>query len=403
MNELFFIGLLIIIGYFAGLLLEKAGIPKIIGYIITGVIFSPYTFEFVPENILRSTSPLIDTCLGFIIFEVGGSLKWSKLKNYKKQLVNILLFESLTTYILIISVLVAAGYIFADLFTVAPLWIFILALLLAPMGAPTDPTATFAIIHEYGAKGNVSNTIIEVAALDDAMGVFLFSLSTSAAFILAGDSGSSISISLLKAFYTITGALCFGFLCGWLTRIISNFLNIRNEGQWIVLLAAFIIFTFGLSSMLGLDEILAVMAFGAYTTNFNEQQEQIFNIIERYTEELIILFFFLLSGLHIDITAIPNAAPIIGIFVIFRILGKYFGARTGAYFGGAPKEVRKCIGGGLLPQGGIVIGLALMISQDPAFGIISDTLLATVMGSTVLNEIIGPFGAKTALKKAGEI
>ncbi|HCW93167.1 MAG TPA: cation:proton antiporter, partial [Flexistipes sinusarabici] len=92
-----------------------------------------------------------------------------------------------TTYILIISVLVAAGYIFADLFTVDPLWIFILALLLAPMGAPTDPTATFAIIHEYGAKGNVSNTIIEVAALDDAMGVFLFSLSTSAAFILAGD------------------------------------------------------------------------------------------------------------------------------------------------------------------------------------------------------------------------
>jgi len=258
-------------------------------------------------------------------------------------------------------------------------------------------------MHEYSAKGELSNTIIEVAALDDAMGVFLFSLSTSAAFILAGDGSSSISISLLKAFYTITGALGFGFLCGWLTRIISNFLNIKNEGQWIVLLAAFIIFTFGLSSMLGLDEILAVMAFGAYTANFNEQQEQIFNIIERYTEELIVLFFFLLSGLHIDITAISGAAPLIGIFVIFRIFGKYFGARTGAYFGGAPKEVQKCIGGGLLPQGGIVIGLALMISQDSAFGIISDTLLATVMGSTVLNEIIGPFSAKTALNKAGEI
>jgi len=403
MNELFVIGLLLIIGYSAGLLLEKAGIPKIIGYILTGIVFSPYSFEFVPESILESSSPLIDTCLGFIIFEVGGSLKWSKLKNYKKQLLNILLFESLTTYILIITVFVAAGYVFAGLFTIDPLWVFILALLLAPMGAPTDPTATFAIMHEYSAKGKLSNTIIEVAALDDAMGVFLFSLSTSVAFILAGDGDSSIIMSSIEAFYTIAGALGLGVLIGWITRIISNMLKTSNEGQWIVILAAFIIFTFGLSSMLGLDKILAMMAFGAYTTNFNEQQETIFKIIERYTEELIILFFFILSALHLDITAIPGAVYLIGIFVVARLLGKYFGARAGAYLGGAPKEVQKCIGGGLLPQGGIVIGLALMISQEPAFNIISDTLLATVMGSAVINEIIGPFSAKAALTKAGEI
>lgn len=403
MNELFLIGLLIILGYFSGLVLQRVGMPKIIGYIIVGVLFSPYSFDFVGKGILDSTEPVIDTCLGFIAFEVGGSLYWQKLKNYKKQLVNILLFESLSPFFLIIVLLGMAGYLFPGLFTFEPKWVFVFALLIAPLASPTDPTATLAVTHEYRAKGKVSNTIMEIAALDDALGVFLFSLSLGAAYIFAGSQSSGIIFSIFKALYSIFGAIAVGIVAGIFTRLIGNFLKVKNDGQWIVVLAAFIILSFGLASMLGLDELLASMSFGAYTINFNEHKDEIFGLIERYTEELIVLIFFILSGLHLDITAISDAYYLIFMFVVLRMLGKYFGARVGAYMGDAPKEIQKYIGGGLLPQGGIVIGLALMVSQDPVFSVISDTLLAVVMGSAVLNEIIGPFSAKTALTKAGEI
>ena len=128
-----------------------------------------------------------------------------------------------------------------------------------------------------------------------------------------------------------------------------------------------------------------------------------FKIIERYTEELIFLLFFILSGLHLDVTAIPAAAILIAVFVVLRITGKYFGSRLGAAWGGAPVEVRKYTAGGLIPQGGIVIGLALLISKNPDFAEISDTLLAVVMGSAIFHEIIGPLTAIRALKKAGEV
>jgi len=402
MNILLAIGLLLIIGYSLGFLADKAGLPRIIGYIATGILFSPHTFSFLNEGMVTKTEPLIDVSLAFIAFEVGGSLKWSKLKNYGSTLSRILLLESLTPFLLVLVVLGSAGFLFPELFSLGSQWVVVLALLIAPLASPTDPSATIAVMHQYNAKGAVSDTIMEVAALDDAMGVFLFSISVTVAAIVAGNSDASIGDSLLHALYKIFWAIITGGVLGWLTGLISKFFKIESEGQWIVLLSAFIILTFGISNLLGLDELLAAMATGAFITNFNKQSKLLFKIIERYTEDLIFLFFFILSGLHLDITAIPAAAFLIAIFVVLRISGKYFGSRVGAAWANAPKNVRKYTAGGLIPQGGIVIGLALLVSKNPDFSQISDTLLAVVMGSAIFHEIIGPLTAVHALKKAGE-
>ena len=402
MNILLAIGLLLIIGYSLGFLADKVGLPRIIGYIATGILFSPHTFSFLEAGMVTKTEPLIDVSLAFIAFEVGGSLKWSKLKNYGSTLSRILLLESLTPFLLVLVLLGSAGFLFPELFSLSSQWVVVLALLIAPLASPTDPSATIAVMHQYNAKGDVSDTIMEVAALDDAMGVFLFSISVTVAAIVSGNSDASIGDSLFHAFYKILGAIITGGILGWLTGLISRFFNIESEGQWIVLLSAFIILTFGVSTLLGLDELLAAMAAGAFIANFNKQSKFLFKIIERYTEDLIFLFFFILSGLHLDITAIPAAAFLIAVFVVLRISGKYFGSRVGAAWANAPKNIRKYTAGGLIPQGGIVIGLALLISKNPDFSQISDTLLAVVMGSAIFHEIIGPLTAVHALKKAGE-
>lgn len=402
MNILLIIGLLLIVGYSLGFLASKIGLPKIIGYIATGILFSPYSFGFINENILSQTEPLINVSLAFIAFEVGGSLKWEKLKNYGTILTRILLLESLLPFFLVLLFIGAAGYLFPGFFSMESHWMLILALLVAPLASPTDPSATIAVMHQYKAKGQVSDTIMAVAALDDAMGVLLFSISMAIAAIVAGSGDTGIGVSILNALYKIAGAVLAGGVLAWITGLLSRFFKLQNEGQWIVLLSAVIIFTFGISSFLKLDELLAVMALGAFIANFNPQSNLLFKIVERYTEALVILLFFILSGLHLNISVIPQAALLIGVFVILRISGKYFGARLGAIWGGAPKNVRKYTGGGLIPQGGIVIGLALLISKNPAFAAVSDTLLALIMGSAVFHELLGPITAIHALKKAGE-
>lgn len=402
MNILLVIGLLLIVGYSLGYLVSKIGLPTIIGYIATGILFSPYSFGFLNEELLPQTEPLIDVSLAFIAFEVGGSLKWQKLKSYGSVLIRILLLESLLPFFLVLIFLSVGGLIFPGFFSIESHWLLIFALLVAPLASPTDPSATIAVMHQYKAKGKVSDTIMSVAALDDAMGVFLFSVSVAVAAIIAGSSDANIGNSVLRAIYKIVGAVLAGGLFGWFTGILSRFLKIKEEGQWIVLLAAMIIFTFGISSFLKLDELLAAMALGAFITNFNKQSDLLFKIVERYTEALILLLFFILSGLHLDISAIPDAALLIGVFVVLRISGKYFGARLGAFWAHAPKEVQKYTGGGLIPQGGIVIGLALLISKNPDFAKVSDTLLAVIMGSAIFHELIGPVAAIQSLKNAGE-
>jgi NhaP-type Na+/H+ or K+/H+ antiporter len=401
MNILFVIGLLLIIGYSLGFLADKAGLPKIIGYIATGILFSPHTFHFLEQSVVVKTEPLIDVSLAFIAFEVGGSLKWEKLKNYGSTLVRILLLESLFPFVFVLVILGSAGYIFPELFSMESKWILVLALLIAPLASPTDPSATIAVMHQYKSRGKVTDTIMGVAALDDAMGVFLFSISVTVAAIISGNN-ASLGDSIFHALYKIVSAIGTGAALGWLMGVISKFLSIKNEGQWIVILLAFIILTFGVSNFLQLDELLSAMAMGAFIANFNKQNRLLFKIIERYTEDLIFLFFFILSGLHLNINAIPHAVFLIALFVVLRISGKFAGARIGAAWARAPVEVKRYTAGGLIPQGGIVIGLALLISKNPDFSEISGTLLAVVMGSAIFHEIIGPLAAVRALKKAGE-
>jgi NhaP-type Na+/H+ or K+/H+ antiporter len=213
MNILFVIGLLLIIGYSLGFLADKAGLPKIIGYIATGILFSPHTFHFLEQSVVVKTEPLIDVSLAFIAFEVGGSLKWEKLKNYGSTLVRILLLESLFPFVFVLVILGSAGYIFPELFSMESKWILVLALLIAPLASPTDPSATIAVMHQYKSRGKVTDTIMGVAALDDAMGVFLFSISVTVAAIISGNN-ASLGDSIFHALYKIVGAIGTGAALG---------------------------------------------------------------------------------------------------------------------------------------------------------------------------------------------
>lgn len=403
MNILFAIGLLLVTGYIAGWLFDKIRIPKIIGYITTGIVFSPNSVDFVSHDIIESTFPLIEVCLAFIAFEVGGALKWAKIKEHEKEIISITILGSLLPFFFVTTGVIILGFLFPEILPFDTLTLILLASLLGALASPTAPAATLAVMHQYKAKGKVTDTILGVTALDDVLGILLFSLTIGVIFIFTGGQSGLFGNPILNSLYEIGLAIVIGAILGLMIDIIDRFLPIEGEGRWIVIIFSLIIFNVGICQFLEIDILLSSMTMGIIVVNKCKKQRLIFRILERYTEDLIFLFFFLLSGLHLDIATLPNATVLIIIFVLLRTAGKFIGADLGARIVNADTSIRKYTAGGLLPQAGIVIGLVLSIYQEEEFKEISEILLTTIMGATIIHELIGPISAKAALTKAGEI
>lgn len=404
MDILLEFGLLLVVGYWAGWLLHLVRLPKVIGYIGTGIFFSPHTLPLIGEDFVIRTEPLLEICLAFIAFEVGGALRWSRIRRHEREIVGITLYASLMPFLFVVSGVVIFGWLlpaFLPHFSFGVL--LLLALQLGALASPTAPAATLAVMHEYKAHGKVTDTIIGVVSLDDTLGIVLFSGVINLEVFFMGSQGGMMANVFAIVLFQIVGALVLGVAMAFVMMGAFRWLPKKEEGQWIVVIASLLIVCLGLCKLLHLEELLACMTMGIFVVNGSRFHHRIFKVIERYTEDLVFLFFFILSGLHLDVGALPVAIPLVVVFVGLRIVGKYLGCYLGARWAHAPYSIRHYTAGGLIPQAGIVIGLVLNVYQMEEFAEISEVLLAVVMGATIVNELIGPVMARHALVKAGEI
>lgn len=403
MNILLELGLLLVAGYLAGWMCHKIRLPRVIGYIGTGILFSPHTFPLISNDFVLHTEPLLNICLAFIAFEVGGALKWSKIKRHEKEILNITVLASLVPFVLITGGVIVYGFLFPDQLPFGLLIIVLLALQLGALASPTAPAATLAVIHEFKARGKVTDTILGVVSLDDTLGVILFSVVINIEAFFTGSQTGLVTHAFSNVLYQVGVGIGLGAILAFVLMLGFHLLPKKEEGQWIVVIASLIIICVGVCELLRVEELLATMVMGIIIVNRSKYRHRIFRIIERYTEDLIFLFFFLLSGLHLNVKSMPQAVPLILIFVLLRMAGKYIGVWWGARRVKADEVITKYTAGGLIPQAGIVIGLVLKVYQIEVFSAFTELLLATIMGATIINELIGPIMAKHALKMAGEI
>jgi Kef-type K+ transport system membrane component KefB len=282
--------------------------------------------------------------------------------------------------------------------TIAPL-----SLLLGALASPTDPSATLAVVRQYKAKGMVTFSIMAAAALDDALGILNYSLAVVVAIVLTTHHIEGVSV-ILEPLLDIGGALALGALAGFAFRRQPKWLQGESNGLQIALLLGTLGICYGAAAALGLDQLLATMAMGITVVNTGPQRDrhQVFVLLEESVEPIIFIVFFTVSGMLLDVGVLFQYLPVVLLFVIFRSMGKLGGAYLGARLGHASPEVCKYTGWGLIPQGGIVIGLALLVRQEAALGSISLILLNVIIGATVIHELIGPLTAKIAIMKAGE-
>jgi Kef-type K+ transport system membrane component KefB len=402
LNLIFQIGVILVTGVVLGELSGKLGLPKISGYITAGIILHPQVTGFVEPGFVDRSESLISIALSFITFSIGGQLSLDRIKKMGKNILLIALFESLLAFAFVsISLLLSLRFYYPEIqdWQVAVL----VGLILGSLAAPTDPSAIMAISHEDKPKGEVSSTVIGVAAFDDIIGIILFTITLSIAGSSLGSETIGVGQSLMDLGKEIGGAIVVGLFFGFLFNRFSIYFEKKTEGALIVIILTALMLCYGVSAMLGFDELLGTLAMGMIVVNYHKHHEKIFSIIDRYTDELIFLVFFALSGLHLRFDILSGSLVMIGIFVFARTIGKYSGTWLGAWATGSHPKVRKYAAGGLFPQGGIVIGLALLFAKKEGVSEFSSMVISIVIGAAIVHELIGPVIAKFALRKAGEI
>jgi len=398
------LAIILSLGFLLGEVAKKLHFPKVTGYIIAGLLLNPSLLAIVPKDFTDHTEIVTSIALSFITFSVGGTLLYSRVKSLGKSILSITFFEAEFAFLAVaVGLACVAPFIMQSnnqswLTTVLPM-----SLLIASLASPTDPSATLAVTHEYKASGTVTSTIMGVAASDDAIGLINYSLAVPVAQALTTHTEFALSSSIIRPPAIIVGAVTLGILSGFAFNVITRLAKKETEGALVVVILALLSLCYGTATLLGLDELLATMTMGIIVVNFNPRRNTIFRILERYTEELVFVLFFTLSAMHLDVAVLPSAAGLVALFVVFRTIGKMSGTALGASLSKSPSKVKKYAAGGLIPQGGIVIGLALLIKQNPAFDGIADIIISVIIGSAVIHELAGPLLAKLALKKAGEL
>jgi len=402
--DIFYFGLILLLGYFLSLVANKLSLPKIMGYLVAGLLLNPELLGIIPESFNSITEPITSFCLAFITFEIGFSFSISELKLTGKKFFKLAFFESFGAFLFIFVIFFTISYFFLPIFNSNIPVIVAFSLLLASLAAPTDPSATLAVIHEYKAKGPVTNSILGAAAFDDIITLVLFSFSFSISRSLVGTADLSILEILYHISYQIIGAVLIGLLIGIIFNKSQQLFKIEDKKSLIILFLGFLSLTFGLSIFLGFDELFSTLTLGFMIRNFNKKQERILDITEHDMEDIFFLIFFVLSAMHFNFDGMHILILfLIGAFILTRALGKYIGMLSGTNLLKMPLMVKKYAFAGLIPQGGIVLGLALLISKEPEFDVFANLLTGIIMGSTILHEFVGPIIARKALSKAGEV
>ena len=402
-NGLLETGLAILLGYVMGEVVRRIGLPRVSGYIAAGLILNPKITGLVSGAFVDSMGTTTELSLAVLTFAIGGTLAIGPLRELGKKIVLIALGEAQLSALLVTAgCLATLPFVLKDfdglLTTVAPL-----AVLLGALASPTDPSATLAVVRQYKAKGMVTFSIMASAALDDALGILNYSLAIVVALVLATHRVEGIA-TIFEPLIAIGGALAIGALSGLAFRYVPRWLRGESDGLQIALLLGLLGLCYGVSAALKLDQLLATMAMGVTVVNLSRRHEhrRVFELLETSVEPVIFIVFFTVSGMLLDVAVLFQYLPVVLLFVVFRSAGKLGGAYLGAKLGRASHAVRRYAGWGLIPQGGIVIGLALLVQQETSLAPISHVLLNVIIGATVIHELIGPLTAKLAIMKAGE-
>lgn len=419
-----YIAFLLIAALLSTRLMKLLKLPNVTGYIITGIIMGPFLFGVLFNNFsytdiksgiisqyINQIGWVSTVALGFIAFSIGTSFKVQTLKVVGKRVLIITLLESIGGSLFVIIALLIMHFIMPDKVSIE------LVLTLGAIASATAPAATLMVIKQYKAKGEIVDVLLPVVALDDASALILFAILFQIATALASGGSFDIYKMLFKPLIEIIVSISIGAILGFIISFINKFFKSRNNKLVLCIFSIFAalgiyqLFKFPELGSMELSSLLICMMAGAIYANFAQDSGKTFDIMDRFTTP-IYLMFFVLSGASLDLSIFFNKDGLIvlliaAVYIIFRVIGKWLGAYSGASFTRCNKEVKNYLGLTLIPQAGVAIGLATtanqLFAQNPETLETSALVLAIILTSTLVYELFGPLMSKYALTKAGAI
>jgi len=400
------------IALLSGLLLsrlaKKVGLPAVTAYLVAGVIIGPFLLGnfgigfHAETNAPERYSILCDLALGFIAFAIGNEFRLAQLKKIGRQATIIGIVQAVFTTIVVDIALISLSFILPEGYLPLPA-----AIILGAVATATAPAATLMVVRQYKAKGPVTDILLPVVALDDAVGLVVFAIS----FGIAGaiNTGTVDAVSMIiNPILEVILSILLGAVMGYLFTFCEKFFHSRSKRMAITV--TFVMITVAISSLkfeigsihIAFSSLLACMMLGTIFCNICDFSEELMERADRWTAPLLVLFF-VISGAELDLSVFSNwIYVIIGLaYIVFRSLGKYYGARFSSKLTGCDENIVKYLGITLLPQAGVALGMA---SQALTFGGDVGVLVQSItLFSVLIYELVGPYLTKVALTKAGDI
>ena len=391
-------------------LFVKFRLPDVTAYLVAGILIGPSVLGRLgvpclgfntPEQV-DSLSMISDVALGFIAFAIGHEFRLSALKQTGKQATIIGILQAVVATVFVDIALVALHFIMPDLLSMP------VAITLGAIAAATAPAATLMVVRQYKAKGPVTDVLLPVVALDDAVGLVIFAISFGIAQSMKNGT-THIAALIVEPLMEVILSVAFGGLVGmgltWLERFFHSHRN-RNAlivGSVVLTVAVSQLkipvgpFTFGFSSL------LVCMMLGTIFCNFCPLSEDLMLQADRWSGPAITLFF-VLSGAALDFSVFADLSVVlIGVvYILFRSMGKIMGAHWSSVLAKSPETVRKWLGITLLPQAGVALGMC-STAYRVLGGAEGSLIRNIVLFSVLIYELVGPSLTKWALTRAGDI
>ncbi len=387
------ISLMLFFGFTMTRITKRLKLPNVTAYIVSGVLIGPTCLDLIPQKIITGTDFLSDIALAFIAFSVGEFFKISNLKKNGIKSIVITLIEAGLTSVLVFSLL---RFVLK--------MSFVLALVLAALASATAPASTIMTIRQTKAKGDLVETLLQVIALDNVVGLLAYSIAISVALSFgAHGSGFDIGVIIMPIVKNIA-TIAIGAALGLVMKLLLS--NRSSDNKLIISVGIMFLFC-GICSILDVSPLLGCMMIGAVYINLSEDNK-LFLQLGYFTPPLLLLFF-VRSGLNFDLTALFGSSSSVGIaplwavsiiYFLSRMLSKYFGSFLGCATAKKSKNVTKYLGMAMFPHAGVAIGLAAMGART--LGGETGTLLETIiLASSIMYELVGPVCAKFALQLSG--
>ena len=410
MEALLAIGIAMFAGLFLSRLTSKLNLPDVTSYLVAGLLVGPLclgrlnipglgltSFEAVEELGL-----LNDVALGFIAFSIGSEFRISSLRQIGRQATIVAVFQALTATLFVDVALLLLHLVLGDKLPVST------CILLGAIATATAPAATLMVVNQYKARGALTNMLLPVVALDDAVGLIVFAISSGIAKALDSGAISVVSI-LVNPVLEIVLSLGMGMLLGWIFSEVEIYFN--SNSKRLSLSVAFVVLCTALSKLhfslgggitIGFSSLLVTMMCATVFCNLCDFSEQIMYQVERWTAPIYVLFF-VLSGAELDLTVFADLA-VVGIGVVYilaRSAGKIVGSNTSARLTRCEESICKYLGITLLPQAGVALGMSVLVAAQ--FGEEGALVRNIVLFSVMIYELVGPTLTKMALTAAGDI